>query len=212
LPNRKRQGNRRNHETIVSNFFPPFPLLHSNPIQALVNSSSADDGLIAGMVTTNERQKMNNDNDIANRPPDRRAFLKRAAATLAGLGALTAFAPKAQAAFGAGNVPTELLLSVTPSARLSAQITVAATLRRLDGSSAGLAGHQIQFWAGAGTYAPVNLGRYVLLSNGTLRFSFAARNMRVKGNYVLIADFNPNSCSDGWIAAPRPYARFTVTA
>ena len=154
---------------------------------------------------------MKNTTDTPNRPPNRRAFLKRTAATLAGLGTLTALAPKAQAAFGPSNVLTQLSLSVTPTALLTQQIAVVATLRRLDGSLSGLAGNQIQFWAGSGTYAPVNLGRYVTLSDGTLRFSFAARNMQVRGSYVLIADVNPNSCSEGWIAAPRPYARFTVT-
>ena len=155
---------------------------------------------------------MKNRIDTANPPPDRRAFLKRTVTALAGLGTLTALVPKAQADFGPGNVPTELLVSVTPTARLSQQISVVATLRRLDGSPAGLTGNQIQFWAGSGTYAPVNLGRYVTLNNGTLRFSFAARNMQAKGSYVLIADFNPTSCNEGWIAAPRPYARFMVTA
>jgi hypothetical protein len=143
---------------------------------------------------------------------DRRTFLNRTVAALAGVGTLAGLAPTAQAAFGPSNVPTDMVLSVTPSCRLSQQISVVATLRRLDGSGAGLAGQQVAFWAGSGTFAPVNLGRYWTGSDGSVRFSFAAKNMQVKGNYMLIADVNPSSCGEGWIASPRPYARFTVTA
>ena len=73
---------------------------------------------------------------------------------------------------------------------------------------------QAQFWAGPANYPSANLGRYVANSSGIIQFSFAASFWGGSvGSYVLVADVNPSPCSEGyWVAAPRPYARFSVTA
>lgn len=140
----------------------------------------------------------------------RRAFLKRTVGVLAGLGAVSLASPETNAAFGPGKVPTDLSLSVTASVPFNGTVTVTAQLRRLDGSSAGLSGQRIQFYAGNATYPSVNLGYYWTGSNGSLRFTFRANTLQKRGTYVLIADVNPTG-SEGWIANPRPYAWFRVT-
>ena len=143
---------------------------------------------------------------------NRRTFARRGLLALTGIAATAALVRKAQAAFGLGKVPTDMIISPTPSAALASQpISVAAQLWRLDGGTSGLAGVQAQFWAGSAAYASVNLGRYVAAGDGIFRFSFPAKTLNATGSFVLLADMSPTSASEGWIAAPRPYARFTVS-
>jgi hypothetical protein len=140
----------------------------------------------------------------------RRAFLKKSAGILAGLGAATTLAPEAQAAFGPGKVPTDLALSVTPTVSLNGVVTVTARLRRLDGNGSGLAGQRIQFYAGSASNPAVNLGYYWTNNSGSLTFTFRVSwTVQRRGTFVLIADMNPTG-SEGWIANPRPYAWFRV--
>jgi hypothetical protein len=146
---------------------------------------------------------------ISNGPAPRRAFLKNSVSIFAGLGAATALIPEAQAAFGPGKVPTTLTLAVTASTPITGMVTVTARVQRLDGRTTGLSGHQIHLYAGDATYPRVSLGYRWTNNSGIATLTFRASTMRERGNYVLIADMNPTGI-EGWIANPRPFARFRV--
>lgn len=140
----------------------------------------------------------------------RRSFLRRAAAATAAVGATLVVTPSAQAALGPSNVLTTLTVAAT-SARRNGTVTITVNLQRLDGRQEGLAAVPVKFHFGQGTYATFNLGVRYTDAAGRIVLRVAASNFSRVGRWVAVAEVNPSSSPENWIARPLPYAWFNIT-
>lgn len=143
-------------------------------------------------------------------------FVLKAGLPAAALGGLsTALTPEAEAALGSANILTDMAISLQAKSPITPTtvITVTARLRRLDGSTASLAGVPVAFRIGGLTYATSPMTTYYTNAQGVITFTFRCSGFGlIRGKtYVVVADVNPASGGERLIAYPRPYATFRLS-